>query len=44
MDEASDDVAVGSADLHLSARFQYQKAFAIGVGFHLADLIQIDDR
>jgi hypothetical protein len=44
MDETGNDVTIGPADFYLSARFQHQKAFAIGMGFHLAYLIQIDNR
>jgi hypothetical protein len=39
MDEPGDDIAIGPADLHLRARFQHQKAFAIGMGLNLTDLI-----
>jgi hypothetical protein len=39
MDETGNDVAVGPADFYLSARFQHQKAFAIGMGLHLTHLV-----
>src|SRR5687767_13051886 len=44
VDEPRDDVAVASADLHLSAGIEHQKAFAIGVRLDLPDQIEVDDR
>ena len=43
MNKARDNIAIGPADFDFGTRLQHQKAFAIGVRAHLADLIKIDD-